>query len=93
MDPQREDERPAADLTVLHVLLQGSLRCVRRRVDLGPTHVAGAVQDLTLEFGGVYLIVVDQAQRANAGRRAATARKLGITRECRYKKMKRSGIE
>ena len=37
--------------------------------------------------------MIRRALAHNAGRRAATARKLGVTREGLYKKMKRLGIE
>ena len=60
-----------------------------------PTEAAGAEPGETLRESMQRLeaLVLRRALKAHGGRRAATARSLGITREGLYKKMKRLGIE
>ena len=56
-------------------------------------NVTGATGTLRDAMDRVEAWYLRRALAENAGRRAATARKLGITREGLYKKMKRLGIE
>ena len=44
------------------------VQAVARRLQLASSHVAGPVQQLTMEVGGVDHVEVDQAEGADAGR-------------------------
>jgi Nif-specific regulatory protein len=55
--------------------------------------VAGDGESLRTALGRVEAWLLRRALDANGGRRAATARRLGLTREGLYKKMRRLGIE
>jgi DNA-binding NtrC family response regulator len=58
--------------------------------------VEGGVRDgetLRETLGRIESLLLRRALERNGGRRAETARRLGLTREGLYKKMKRFGIE
>jgi len=67
--------------------LQGTLRPVAE------TAVAPGAETLRAQVTRLEAWLVRRALAAHGGRRTATARTLGITREGLYKKMKRLGIE